>query len=164
MIAPGTRLGPYEVSAQIGEGGMGVVYRATDSRLGREVAVKILPETFAHDPERMARFEREAKTLASLNHPNIAQVYGFEKWNDTYALVMELVGDQCVVRERSSGPAAASSSIAAKWVTACLPFRSPRHRRCVLEIRRSCSADGSPSTPGRVRGQFTTSRATVAAS
>jgi Tol biopolymer transport system component len=90
-LAPGTRLGVYEITAQIGEGGMGQVYRGTDTTLGRQVAIKILPEAFASDPERLARFEREAKTLASLNHPNIAAIYGFEKSGGTHALVMELV-------------------------------------------------------------------------
>ncbi len=71
-LQPGTRLGPYEVTAQIGVGGMGEVYRATDTTLNRQVAVKVLPESLASDAERIARFEREAKTLASLNHTNIA--------------------------------------------------------------------------------------------
>ena len=71
-LTEGARLGPYEVTAQIGRGGMGEVYRALDNNLGRPVAIKILPDAFAHDLERLARFEREAKTLASLNHPNIA--------------------------------------------------------------------------------------------
>ena len=75
----GTRLGPYEVTAQIGAGGMGEVYRARDTRLKREVALKILPKTFASDPERLARFQREAQVLASLNHPNIAAIYGLEE-------------------------------------------------------------------------------------
>jgi len=78
-LTPGTRLGVYEVAAQIGEGGMGQVFRATDTTLSRQVAIKILPDAFARDPERLARFEREAKTLASLNHPHIAAIYGFEK-------------------------------------------------------------------------------------
>ena len=86
-LTAGTRLGPYEILAAIGAGGMGEVYRARDSQLGREVAIKILPDLFAHDPERLARFHREAKLLASLNHPNIAQIYGVED----RALVMELV-------------------------------------------------------------------------
>jgi dipeptidyl aminopeptidase/acylaminoacyl peptidase len=90
-LTPGSRLGAYEVTTPIGEGGMGQVYRATDTTLGRQVAIKVLPDAFAADPERMARFEREAKTLASLNHPNIAAIYGFEKSGGTYALVMELV-------------------------------------------------------------------------
>ncbi|MEQ1760498.1 MAG: protein kinase [Vicinamibacterales bacterium] len=90
-LTPGTRLGVYEILAQIGAGGMGEVYRATDTTLGRQVAIKILPDAFAADTERVARFEREAKTLASLNHPNIAGIYGFEKSGGTHALVMELV-------------------------------------------------------------------------
>ena len=91
MLTPGSRLGAYEVVSSLGAGGMGEVYRARDTKLGRDVALKILPDTFANDPERLARFEREAKTLASLNHPNIAQIYGFEQSGATSALVMELV-------------------------------------------------------------------------
>jgi len=87
----GTRIGPYEVTAQIGEGGMGQVYRATDSNLARTVAIKVLPDAFAQDAERVARFEREARTLAALNHPNIAHVYGLERAHNQLALVMELV-------------------------------------------------------------------------
>ena len=78
-LTAGTRLGVYDVTAPIGEGGMGQVWRATDTTLGRQVAIKILPDAFAADPDRLARFEREAKTLASLNHPHIAAIYGFEK-------------------------------------------------------------------------------------
>ncbi len=90
-LAPGSRLGSYEITARIGEGGMGVVYKASDSRLGREVALKVLPEGLTQDAERLARFEREAKLLASLNHPNIAQIYGLETSGASPALVMELV-------------------------------------------------------------------------
>src|SRR5438874_8224300 len=90
-LSLGTRLGVYDITAPIGEGGMGQVYRATDTTLGRQVAIKILPDAFASDPERLARFEREAKTLASLNHPHIAAIYGFEKSGGVHALVMELV-------------------------------------------------------------------------
>jgi eukaryotic-like serine/threonine-protein kinase len=75
----GTRLGSYELLAQIGAGGMGEVYKAHDTKLGRDVAIKVLPEAFAHDPERLSRFQREAKMLASLNHPNIAPIYGREQ-------------------------------------------------------------------------------------
>ena len=75
-LASGARLGSYEVLAKLGEGGMGEVYRARDSKLNRDVAIKILPDVFAHDSERVARFTREAQTLASLNHPNIAQIFG----------------------------------------------------------------------------------------
>jgi serine/threonine protein kinase len=90
-ITAGARLGPYEIVAPLGAGGMGEVYRARDTKLDRAVAIKILPESFAHDPERLARFAREAKTLAALNHPNIAIVHGFEDNNGIKALVMELV-------------------------------------------------------------------------
>jgi Tol biopolymer transport system component len=90
-LTPGGRLGPYEVTALIGEGGMGQVYRATDTNLDRQVAVKVLPDAFAADPERVVRFEREARTLAALNHPNIAQIFGLERADGVRALVMELV-------------------------------------------------------------------------
>ena len=87
----GTRLGIYEVTALIGEGGMGLVYRARDTKLNRDVALKVLPDSFASDPDRLARFTREAQTLASLNHPNIAHIHGFEESGGVRALVMELV-------------------------------------------------------------------------
>ena len=90
-LTPGTRLGPYEVIAQIGVGGMGEVWRARDTKLNRDVALKILPDAFASDPDRLARFTREAQTLASLNHPNIAHIHGLEESNSVRALVMELV-------------------------------------------------------------------------
>src|SRR5271170_223927 len=89
-LSVGDRLGPYEILASIGAGGMGEVYRALDTKLKREVALKVLPDSFARDPERMARFQREAEVLAALNHPNIAQIYGVEE----RALVMELVPGQ----------------------------------------------------------------------
>src|ERR1700693_5728852 len=87
MLAAGVKLGPYEILAPIGAGGMGEVYRARDTKLKRDVALKVLPEAFARDPDRMARFQREAEVLAALNHPNIAPIYGVED----RALVMELV-------------------------------------------------------------------------
>jgi hypothetical protein len=90
-LAPGTRIGAYEIAGPLGAGGMGEVYRAHDAQLGRDVAVKTLPAAFADDPERVARFEREARILATLNHPNIATLYGFERQGGTLALVMELV-------------------------------------------------------------------------
>ena len=77
-LIPGTRLGPYEVVAPLGAGGMGEVYRAKDTKLGREVALKLLPDHLAHDAERLARFEREARMLAALNHPHIAQIHGLD--------------------------------------------------------------------------------------
>ena len=91
MLSPGARLGPYEVVAPLGAGGMGEVYRARDTKLGRDVALKVLPEAFTADSDRLARFEREAKVLASLNHPNIAQIYGLEEADGQKALVLELV-------------------------------------------------------------------------
>jgi serine/threonine protein kinase len=90
-IPVGTRIGPYEILAPLGAGGMGEVYRARDAKLDREVAIKVLPQSLARDPERIARFEREAKVLAALNHPNIAQIYGLAEADGLRALVMELV-------------------------------------------------------------------------
>src|SRR5277367_6013995 len=90
-LVSGTRLGPYEILARIGAGGMGEVYRARHTKLDREVALKVLPDAVAQDPDRLARFEREARVLASLNHPNIAQIYGVEESGDKRAIVMELV-------------------------------------------------------------------------
>ena len=87
----GSRLGVFEVTGRLGEGGMGIVLRATDTSLDRDVAIKVLPEAFANDPERLARFEREAKVLASLNHPNIAAIHGLERSGATPALILELV-------------------------------------------------------------------------
>ena len=111
-LVAGTRLGPYEIQAPLGAGGMGEVYRALDIDLGRQVAIKILPDTFAHDPERLARFEREAKTLAALNHPNIAQIYGLERTDPSAgsgravvrALVMELVEGPTLADRIAQGP------------------------------------------------------------
>jgi serine/threonine-protein kinase len=90
-LTPGARLGVYDITAAIGEGGMGQVFRARDTKLDRDVAIKVLPEAFAHDTDRLARFQREAKTLASLNHPHIAAIYGLEEGGGMAALVMELV-------------------------------------------------------------------------
>jgi eukaryotic-like serine/threonine-protein kinase len=103
-LTAGIRLGQYEIIAKIGVGGMGEVWCATDTNLGRQVAIKILPDAFAHDPERLARFEREAKTLASLNHPNIAQIYGLEKTDSIRALVMELVEGPTLADRIGQGP------------------------------------------------------------
>src|SRR5262249_42345618 len=90
-LNPGTRLGPYEITAPLGVGGMGEVYRATDTNLKRQVAIKVLPASLASDPERLARFQREAEVLAALNHTNIAHIHGLERSDGTIALVMELV-------------------------------------------------------------------------
>ena len=93
-LKSGTTLGPYEITGAIGAGGMGEVYQAHDTKLGRDVALKVLPEAFAHDPDRLSRFQREAKMLAALNHPNIATIYGLEQSNGTSYLVMELVSGE----------------------------------------------------------------------
>src|SRR5262245_53950096 len=87
----GTRLGPYEILSAIGAGGMGEVYRAIDTNLKRPVAIKVLPASVSSDPDRLARFQREAEVLAALNHPNIAAIYGLERVDGTTGLVMELV-------------------------------------------------------------------------
>src|SRR6202051_2677184 len=90
-LTAGTKLGSYEVLSQIGAGGMGEVYQVHDTRLGRDAAIKVLPEAFAHDADRLSGFPREAKRLAPLNHPNIAAIYGLEQSGGTSYLVMELV-------------------------------------------------------------------------
>ncbi len=103
-LRPGTTLGPYQVTAKIGEGGMGEVYRARDTKLDRDVALKVLPEAFTQDPDRLARFEREAKVLASLNHPNIAAIYGLEESDGIRALVLELVEGPTLADRIKQGP------------------------------------------------------------
>src|SRR5712692_118448 len=90
-LIAGARLGPYEILSALGAGGMGEVYRAHDTKLNRDVALKILPDAFALDADRLARVKREAQVLASLNHPNIASIYGFQESNGVQALVLELV-------------------------------------------------------------------------
>src|ERR1700680_608716 len=103
-LSAGTKLGTYEVLSAIGAGGMGEVYRAHDSNLRRDVAIKVLPEAFARDPERLARFRREAQLLASLNHTNIATIHGLEDSNGTSYLVMELVpGETLAQRIKRDG-------------------------------------------------------------
>ena len=108
----GKSLGPYAVLDKVGEGGMGQVYRAHDSKLGRHVALKVLPDSFAGDPDRLARFHREAQVLASLNHPNIAQIYGFEDSGATHALVMELVDGPTLADRIEQGPVPLAEALA----------------------------------------------------
>ena len=107
----GTKLAHYEITGHLGSGGMGEVYQATDAKLGRSVAIKLLPEAFTHDADRAARFEREARVLASLNHPNIAAIHGIEESGERKFLVMELVG-------------------AKRWPNASSEGRSRSMRRC----------------------------------
>src|ERR1700674_5214642 len=111
-IPSGTKFGSYEMVALIGAGGMGEVYQAHDTKLGRDVAIKVLPEAFAHDPEKLSRFQREAKLLASLNHPNIATIYGLEDSNGTSYLVMELVpGETLAQRIKRDGAVPVEESL-----------------------------------------------------
>jgi serine/threonine protein kinase len=110
-MTPGTKLGPYEIQTLIGKGGMGEVYRARDTKLKREVALKVLPEVFARDPGRMIRFQREAEVLASLNHPNIAQIYGVEEC----ALAMELVEGETLAPCPSKRLSSTQSRLRKRW-------------------------------------------------
>ena len=103
-LQPGTTLGPYEILSPLGAGGMGEVYRARDTKLNRDVALKVLPDVFADDPDRLARFQREAKVLASLNHPNIASIYGLEESAGVRALVLELVEGPTLADRIAQGP------------------------------------------------------------
>ncbi len=115
-LTAGSRLGGYEILGLIGAGGMGEVYRAADTKLGRDVAIKVLPEAFARDPERLARFQREARVLASLNHPNIAAIYGLEESGDLHYLVLEFVPGETL-----AGPLPAEEALAiARQITAAM--------------------------------------------
>jgi len=119
----GTRLGPYEIQSAIGSGGMGEVYRARDTKLNRDVALKVLPASFASDPDRLARFKREAQVLASLNHPNIAAIYGFEESNGVQALVLELVEGPTLAERLSQGSGLRAQGTAALKPEAVSPAR-----------------------------------------
>src|SRR4029078_3958108 len=117
-LPPDARIGQYQITVQIGAGGMGEGYRARDTNLERYVAIKVLPEAFAQDPERLARFEREGKTLGALNHPNIAQIYGLERNGSITALVMELVAGETL---ESNTPIAIDEALAlAKQIAGAL--------------------------------------------
>src|ERR1700694_3365958 len=104
FLTSGTKLGPYEILAPLGVGGMGEVYRARDVRLGRDVALKILPDTFARDPARVTRFGREAQLLASLNHPHIGAIYGLDEINGQTCLVLELIDGETLAHRIAKGP------------------------------------------------------------
>ena len=120
-LTPGSRLGPYEITAPIGAGGMGEVFRARDTKLGRDVAIKVLPAALAHDAERVGRFRREAQILATLNHPNIAAIYGLEEANGTVGLVMELVAGNDLAQRLRGGAVPVEEAIAiAKQIAGAL--------------------------------------------
>ena len=129
--------GPYQVAGLIGVGGMGEVYRATDTTLGREVAIKVLPGSFAADADRTARFEREAKTLASLNHTNIGQIFGLERRDGTTALVMELVEGLTLDHRLMQGPIPSQRS--ASSIAPLHRQRAALSRHAVSAISRSSS-------------------------
>src|SRR5688572_2445868 len=120
MLSSGERLGPYEVAGPLGKGGMGEVYRARDTRLKRDVALKILPASFATDAERLARFQREAEVLASLNHPHVAGIYGLEESDGKRALVLELVEGETLHERIARGgiPVREALSLARQIATA----------------------------------------------
>jgi len=143
-LAPGTRLGSYEITAPLGAGGMGEVYRATDTNLKRQVAIKVLPEAVAADADRLARFQREAEVLAALNHPNIAGVYGLEKTPECTALVMELVEgeDLSVLIDRGSPEAESTSSRLSESASAAERMGVGPHSQ--LEKRGLSLADALP--------------------
>ena len=110
-VSPGKQLGAYEILSPLGAGGMGEVYRARDTKLGREVAIKVLPDVFADNLERLERFDREARLLASLNHPNIAAIYGMEVSDGVRYLVMELVPGQTLAERLTAGPLAIEEAL-----------------------------------------------------
>jgi tRNA A-37 threonylcarbamoyl transferase component Bud32 len=129
-LAAGTKIGPYEINSPLGVGGMGEVYLAQDTRLSRRVAIKILPDKFSCDAQRMARFDREAKVLASLNHPNIAAIYGLEEANGVRALVMELVDGPTLAERIKQGPLPLDETLLiAKQIAQALEYA---HERSII--------------------------------
>ena len=122
-MSPGSTIAHYRITSKLGEGGMGAVYRATDTKLNRDVAIKVLPPAFAEDAARMARFEREAQVLASLNHPNIAAIYGVEE----RALVLELVEGQTLAQRIAQGPLPVDEALpVARQIAEALSTRTTR--------------------------------------
>src|SRR5262245_2101510 len=131
-LGAGSRVGPYEIQSVLGAGGMGEVYRARDTRLGRDVAIKVLGASFVHDADRVARLQREAQLLASLSHPHIAQIYGSEEFDGSLALVMELVDGETLASRIARG--------AVPWMRPSLwRARSPMRSR-TRTIKGSCIA------------------------
>src|SRR5688500_17840239 len=149
-LAPGSRRGPYEITARIGAGGMGEVYRARDTTLDRDVALKILPEAFASDPERLARFEREAKTLAALNHPHIAHIHGLEESDGVRALVLEFVDGPTLADRIARGPIP---------IHEALTIATDRHARCCQQVDVGVGPSTSIQSGHRTAGRSSTNRA-----
>jgi serine/threonine protein kinase len=146
VIMIGTKLAHYEITSHLGTGGMGEVYQATDSKLGRSVAIKLLPETFASDADRAARFEREARVLASLNHPNIAAIHGLEADSGRTFLVMELVPGETLAERIQRGPIPVDETLTfAKHIVDL-----SRHR---LSERATTSKIADDTTSGFSRGR-----------
>src|SRR4051812_16726991 len=147
-MSPGS-IAHYKITSKLGEGGMGAVYRARDTKLGRDVALKVLPDSFANDPDRLARFTREAQTLASLNHPNIAQIYGIEQ----NALVMELVEGEdlstLIMRGQPETERVARESRDSE-VSARRGGGPPTRRRRFGELGRSLGEGQAPRKPNKI--------------
>src|SRR6201998_4319370 len=148
-LAAGTTLASYEITGAIGAGGMGEVYQAHDTKLGRDVAIKVLPEAFAHDPERLSRFQREAKMLASLNHPNIATIHGLEQSNGTHFLIMELVAGETLA-ERIKREGAVSIEEALRIAVQIVEALEAAHEKGVIH-RDLKPANVKVTTEGKVK-------------
>ena len=152
-LSPGTTLGPYAVIVKLGAGDMGEVYRACDTKLDRDVALKVLPEAFTADQDRLARFEREATVLASLNHPNVGHIYGLEEAERTKALILELIEGPTLADRIADGPISIDDTTLMSTFTRSLMStagsgRSPRRVDgfpCDRATDASCSS--SPGTP-----------------
>ncbi|MDX1382401.1 MAG: serine/threonine-protein kinase, partial [Thermoanaerobaculia bacterium] len=152
-LEPGSTLGHYEVISSLGAGGMGEVYRAKDTQLGREVAIKLLLEEVSRDPERLARFEREARVLAALNHPNVATLHGFERDGETHFLVMELVEGETLADRIARGPLHVDEAI--PLFTRIAEGLAAAHERGIvhrdLKPANVRIADGGRASAGRVK-------------
>ncbi|MBI4265075.1 MAG: serine/threonine protein kinase [Acidobacteria bacterium] len=158
-LSPGTRIGGYEVLALLGVGGMGEVYRARDPRLQRDVAIKVLPEVFAGDPERLARFQREAQVLAALAHPNIGHIYGLEETDGGRALVLELIEGPTLAQRIKDAPLPVEEALAVAQQIADALDAAHEHGIVHRDLKPSnvkvredgarsrCSISASPSSP-----------------
>ena len=143
-LAAGTALGAYEIIALLGAGGMGEVYRARDTKLGRDVALKTLPESVTHDAERLARFRREAQVLASLNHPHIGSIYGLEETESQRFLVLELVEGETLAARIQRGPLPVAEALA-------IARRSPRRSKPLTKRESSTAISSRRTSRSRIR-------------